>query len=528
MASLEIRASSKWFYGRFKHEGKSRCKNLGVAIAGQRPISIREEGDREFERSRGRAQSALEELVTKLQQPQEKAALVRAIYEAQTGHPFTPIPLADLASHWETMPRRRQPTAKYSQECLAALAKFVAFVTRAYPDVHNAHQVSHQVATDYLDSLRDSGLGTKAWNDRLKLLRSTFRHLPDLPMNPFMLILEREVETVFREPFSLEEVSAIVEAAKCEPIVNPVIITALCTAMRKGDCATLKWSAVDLADGFITVKTSKTGETVDIPMLPMLEEEVRKRQGNDSQFVYPQAAQMYADNPQGLTYRLRKVLRRVGFGDAVRAVVPDFSMAEVEAARVAGIAALEELPQVSKTERMRVAFDLYMGGSTIDDVAAELGRSKSTISLYLNQLEAAMAVPFIRGKARSALPVVTTLSPRPIRKVRERGLRRASLRDFHSFRTTWITLALSNGVPMEIVRRVTGHKTVDIVLKHYFRPQRDEMRKVLQTSMPSLLTAGMGSKPEQATDLLRRALEERGEAGWQLVQKAVDLMAVKI
>jgi hypothetical protein len=54
---------------------------------------------------------------------------------------------------------------------------------------------------------------------------------------------------------------------------------------------------------------------------------------------------------------------------------------------------------------------------------------------------------------------------------RKAGLRRASIRDFQSFRVTWITLALSAGVPMELVTRVTGHQTVDVVLKHYFRQE---------------------------------------------------------
>lgn len=57
--------------------------------------------------------------------------------------------------------------------------------------------------------------------------------------------------------------------------------------------------------------------------------------------------------------------------------------------------------------------------------------------------------------------------------------RRANVVGFHSFRTTWITNALAAGVPMELVRRVTGHATVEVVLKHYFRPGREEFRREL-------------------------------------------------
>ena len=71
------------------------------------------------------------------------------------------------------------------------------------------------------------------------------------------------------------------------------------------------------------------------------------------------------------------------------------------------------------------------------------------------------------------------------------------MRDFHSLRTTWITLALVAGVPMEIVRRVTGHTTADTVLKHYFRPGREQLRQALEPAMPQLLATGAVSRDDQ-------------------------------
>jgi intergrase/recombinase len=56
-----------------------------------------------------------------------------------------------------------------------------------------------------------------------------------------------------------------------------------------------------------------------------------------------------------------------------------------------------------------------------------------------------------------------------------------------------VTLALSAGVPLEIVQKVTGHKTIQIVLKHYFQPGREDFRKVLESGMPKLLTVGFNS-----------------------------------
>ncbi len=89
-----------------------------------------------------------------------------------------------------------------------------------------------------------------------------------------------------------------------------------------------------------------------------------------------------------------------------------------------------------------------------------------------------------------------------LRVKREDGERRASVRDFHSFRVTWVTLVLTAGVPLELVQKVTGHKTTDIVLKHYFLPGREDFRQTLQSAMPKLLTSGHKTPKEEMRELI--------------------------
>jgi hypothetical protein len=67
------------------------------------------------------------------------------------------------------------------------------------------------------------------------------------------------------------------------------------------------------------------------------------------------------------------------------------------------------------------------------------------------------------------------------------------VRDWHALRATFVTLALSAGVPVELVRRVTGHATVEVVLKHYFHPGREALRAALADAMPKVLTVGRGA-----------------------------------
>jgi len=52
------------------------------------------------------------------------------------------------------------------------------------------------------------------------------------------------------------------------------------------------------------------------------------------------------------------------------------------------------------------------------------------------------------------------------------GMRKASVKDFHSLRTTWITEALTRGVPIETVKRISGTGRFEVVTTHYFRPAK--------------------------------------------------------
>ena len=59
------------------------------------------------------------------------------------------------------------------------------------------------------------------------------------------------------------------------------------------------------------------------------------------------------------------------------------------------------------------------------------------------------------------------------------------MQDLHSFRVTLVTLALTADVPMELVQKVTGHKTAEIVLRHYFQPGREEFSLIYSSTLDS-------------------------------------------
>lgn len=91
-----------------------------------------------------------------------------------------------------------------------------------------------------------------------------------------------------------------------------------------------------------------------------------------------------------------------------------------------------------------------------------------------------------------------------VQQARTEGLRRACIRGFHSFRVTWVTLALNANVPMELVIRVTSHKTVEVVKAHYFKPGREDFRRALEDKLPLMFALGKTrSKESILADLLK-------------------------
>jgi integrase len=404
--------------------GKRHVTRLGVRVGGRNiPLSLKAPGDTAFEQSRGAAQLALDNVIAQSMSRKAASAQLEQLYEIRTGEKVGKIPLDEMVAAWKKAPHPRDRSPRYVDQSETTIKAFIAFMKANYPVAASMDRVNRGMAEAWMASLGAKKGCPATYNDKLVLLRSVFkllRHDAGMAWNPFETIPTKTRHTTHRRPFTPEELTAILKEA--DPLVRPVIITGIFTAMRRGDCCLLRWADVDLKAGYVVVKTGKTGETAEIPIFPMLADELRKADAartpnaEGAEYVWPEAAKMFLTNRYGITYRTNLAIEN---------------------------AKIEETDAPSH------------------------------------------------------------------------GTRNISVKDFHSFRTTWITLALSAGVPMELVRRVTGHTTTDVVLKHYFRPGREDFKKTLQSAMPKMLTqaaidvdsAGVPAKPPTPDEVLDQALK---------------------
>lgn len=403
---LEIRRKpdgslkSKYWYGSYIVAGRRCVKKLGVEIAGTAPRSLLEDGDAAFERSRGEAKEKLKQFVADARGTKSAESLVQELHEIKYGAKIESFPVADLVKAWVAMPKkRRNVNERYAKDVRRTLRRFVEFVAEKHPELKDAAQIDRKVAREFMVSEEKRGVADKTWNDSLKRVRATFRFLQSdygLWRNPFDGLRMREENHIHRKPLTVEQLVKLLEAAANDEFCRPLIVCGLSTAMRLGDCCTLKWADVDLASATpsVTVKTSKTGETVCIPIYERLRGELeiaRSRTNGTGEYVWPEQAALHKRQH----YLVSRKLGRI-FAKAV-------------------------------------------------------------------------------GKDN-------------VHVAREHGMHDGSLIGFHSLRTTWITEALSRGVPIETVKLISGHKTVEVVTTHYFHPSREHVRNALNGLLPAEIT----------------------------------------
>lgn len=500
---LEIRLGRngkprRHWYGRFDVDGKAKVVNLGVPIQGTPPPSLRESSDRAFEASRTKAEAALEAARREAQIKGSAEHLTRRLIESKTGRTVEYVRLVDLAERWRKLPRERKPKDAWFAWADTVFARFAETTKIGY-----LHEVTPEIAANYTGMLRTT-YARKTAKDAAQLLRSAFRYMlpPGVP-NPFEGTINRKGEnedgdTIHRRPFTAEELARLFEAARPDPFLFPLVVTAACTGLRRGDVCRLSWKAVDLRAGTVNVKTAKTGAGVQIPIFrPLREvfETALAEREEGATYVFPSAAEMVKTNPGGLTWRFKKLVV------SILTDVTDAEPAGADPRYVAREALTEHLASIEKVVAEHFRADIaariadtakrYAEGASVRDIEKQTGRARSGVSADLHAAEDAAGIRFLPtagvrgmaadGGAKAQIARLTRLEA-PGRA------QAASILDWHALRVTWVTLALSAGVPIEVARLVTGHKTVEVVLRHYFKPGAEQLRAVLGEKLPSVLT----------------------------------------
>ena len=515
---LKRDADGNWrarWYGRWMANGKSRETSL-CAWQGTPPDNpAKEEGNAAFERSRERARQQLKTAIDGRQDADEELRDAEKIHALRYGYKVNRVKLAGLAAAWDAL-SVEDTTEERRERVHFVLKRFVDFMAENFPNVTEAGALTAEHFKGFLAEVDASGFSARTYNDHLVILRSVLRDVGGYGkgFREFLAKKKKKREdtnTIHRRPFDGAELDEIFAAAlKVDPELHPVLVGAACTALRRGDICRLHWADVDLSGRFVTVKTSKTGETVDIPIFPpfrLVLEEAEAARKKGVPYVWPKIALAYARNPDILNPRLQKVLEAAGFirpaKDGRGRGGPNADKYEApEDAEVAEAVLEDGMTRAGWTAKRKAKarriLALHFEGKNGKEIAEEIGTSAGGVSDYFREMEDAGHIALVSRPKIAADPKRMTLEEA---REGEQRKRRGSLCGWHSFRTTFCTLALANGVPMEILRKITGHRTAEIVLKHYDRRGREATRKAFGAAMPKAIVGAVGGGTEIPPEL---------------------------
>ena len=484
----------RW-HGSWQVDGVRKVVALNL-WRGKPPGPGEETGDAKFERSRGEAERLFKQTREGKKSAEEELVIAQKVHAARYGRKVKPVKIGELTSLWDALPGKDEVTDARRTRVHSVLGNFVKYMGEKFPRVTEVGALTREHFKGFLDAVAATGVSARTWNDNLAILRGVLAKVEGQGegyREYLAKLKKREENTVHRRPFTEEELEDIfAAAAEVDPELRPVIVAAACTALRKGDVAKLEWDDVDLEAGFVTVKTSKTGATVEIPIFPpfaaVLAEAKAKRQSGVP-YVFPRVADVYKSNPDNLDYRLRKVLAAAGFVTPDKVSAGKYEAPESLDEAVSKVTAGMLAGRWSEKRRQKglAILQRHLQGQNGRTIAQEMRISRGGVSVYLHQMEDVGKVALVTTAA-APTPRKATLAES---REGEKRARAGSLCGWHSFRTTFCTLALANGVPMEILRKITGHRTGEIVLKHYDRRGREAVRKAIGSAMPKAIAGAV-------------------------------------
>jgi integrase len=525
------------WYGVYRNGATVTTFNLGVLIRGEPPASgyIGDKGDEPFEASRKRAEAKFADIRTKGREKGEAVREVMTIVRMKTNRKFHDPALADLADIY--LKGIGDRSTCHLAMIRSGFQNFATFAANPKADGEDAPkpkkaktlvEVTPELATAFFRNIsRDFAFSTvKRWSN---LLTGAFDRLAPVGMaNPFKgarlaavgrAQTRRDEETgdkvkvetvVHHRPIDRDQLRKLYAAAKDDPLLYPLTVTAASTGLRISDVCTLLWKDIHLTPGnpiIMVETTAKTGSKIAVPIFdydpaspdyePDLGEfrrvlEAALAEAKDGEkYVFPKAARLYLstrkDETTGRVYfpgrdniytQGKALFARALFADEpedAELVETDEKPAPTVEDILAAIEAAEWTDE--RKTRVRDIYTRHAKGESYLTIQAATGYAKSTISTDLATVQALVGV---KVKARtSKKPSVRELLKRT-RQKRSAGRRGASIYSWHSLRAAFVVLMKDNGVPLDTIRLLVGHTTTDMTLEYYNPTQKQAAESARQ------------------------------------------------
>lgn len=244
--------------------------------------------------------NALDQLVLKASQAQQK---LDTALENQN----PPLSISDawdayLASH--ERPDSGDATIRnYSFQW----KRFKNWYGKKYPNAPFMKDVTPHIASEYASDLTLAEFTPNTFNKHINLVKLVFKTLKEparTKTNPFDNIKRKKLKTVSKRELSREELKKVLNSATGD--LEILFYIGTFTGLRLGDCATLEWREIEMADRLIKLSTNKTTTPIILgipdPLYNLLDATaISKRKG----YILPDIAHAYKKDEAKLTDRIQ-------------------------------------------------------------------------------------------------------------------------------------------------------------------------------------------------------------------------------
>lgn len=201
-------------------------------------------------------------------------------------------------------------------------AAFLRWLPLHHPQVLSMGDVSGAVAQDYVQHLNSRRLSPCAFNKNVNALALVFRVLgrhAGMGENPWASITRKRLTTQARRELTMEELTRVCSTARGE--MRLLFALGIYTGMRLGDCATLRWSEVDLVRERIVRVPNKTARRNDKPVSIPIHTVLRGMLGSversaRTEYVLPETAILYRTDNARLSKQIQAHFRANGIRTA--------------------------------------------------------------------------------------------------------------------------------------------------------------------------------------------------------------------
>lgn len=229
---------------------------------------------------------------------------------------------------------------------------------------------------EFKASLKDK-ISPTTINHYLKLLRAMFRKAEAwgyLVRSPFRGI------SFHREPPGRERTLKKEELEKlltyCNPTLKLAILTGYYSGLRKGEILNLLWEDVDLKNGFITIRSTKTGEARTVPLHPTLVKEFGnfpRKSGSEYIIPNPKTGERMIDFKVGWSLALKKAgIKNFRFHDLRHTFASNLAMSGADPLTIKKFTGHKTLAMVARYA--------HLSDGHLREAISRLGNKESGIS----------------------------------------------------------------------------------------------------------------------------------------------------